>query len=303
MILIIGAPDEQHSKYIYDKLINKNEDVAYFDTRQVPSNLLINWNPDDKDVAGYFKIDNNKIFFKDIKSVYWRTHYGLRTKHNTNNQKLLFILNKELESAYNSVFCVLNCLWINSIDAIELHRKKGYQLYLMAQNNIRIPKTLVTNDTDEIMQFMESNNNRVIFKPVNGGALTEILTPAHLTKERLDGLKNSPVQFQELIEGVDIRVYGINNKLFAAKIVANTIDFRGDSAADIVPIELPDNIRQDCFKIMELFKLKLTGIDIRLTPEGEYVFIEANPSPMFIHFEKMTNYPISENLCEMLINA
>jgi D-alanine-D-alanine ligase-like ATP-grasp enzyme len=47
--------------------------------------------------------------------------------------------------------------------------------------------------------------------------------------------------------------------------------------------------------------LEWTAIDWRLKPTGEYVFLEANPSPMFIHFERQTNFPITQKLVNLLM--
>jgi glutathione synthase/RimK-type ligase-like ATP-grasp enzyme len=44
----------------------------------------------------------------------------------------------------------------------------------------------------------------------------------------------------------------------------------------------------------------MSGIDVRRTSEGEYVFLEANPAPMFMHFERMTGYPVSDRLAKLL---
>jgi glutathione synthase/RimK-type ligase-like ATP-grasp enzyme len=47
--------------------------------------------------------------------------------------------------------------------------------------------------------------------------------------------------------------------------------------------------------------LEWTAIDWRVKPTGEYVFLEANPSPMFIHFERQTGFPITEKLVNLLM--
>lgn len=301
MILIIGNYEEAHSKYIYEKLIKKNENVTFFDSRKAPNNLTISWNASDKNFKnGYFKIDNKKISFSDIKSVYWRNHYGYSQPLAKKSPELQYLLQREISSAFNSAFKSSNWLWCNSINAIEMHKNKIYQLNLMAQNNIRVPKTLITNNKEDIEKFFIENNKEIIYKPVLGGAHTQKLTEELLIKDNLNSLINSPVQFQEMIKGTDIRVYVIGDNIFASKILANTIDFREDKSAKIIPIELPNDIKNKCFHIMKLFDLNYSGIDIRLTNEEEYVFIEANPAPMFIHFENQTNYPISDTLINLL---
>jgi len=305
-ILIIGSAEEYHSRYVYEFLKSKGEAVYYFDTRTLPENLPITWIASDNIVKGNLKINNQKINFNDIKSIYWRWHYGISIKPDDNtceSRNTAFMIESETTSALNSLFLALDCLWVNSIDAIEMHKKKTYQLYLMAQNGIRVPKALITNDRDEIMSFFNQNNGQLIYKPVKGGAHTEKLKESDFTEDRLNSLKTCPVQFQEFIDGVDIRAYVIEDKIFAAEIQAETIDYRNDPYAKIVPVDLPENIKSDCLKIMKLLKLKFSGIDIRRSYTGEYVFIEANPSPMFVYFEKKSGYPISETLAELLIRG
>jgi len=303
VILIIGSNEEDHCKYIHDMLQQRGEAVEYLDTRKIPLETLLCWCASQKDNAGYFKINGQKILFNKIKSVYWRWNYGIPVNVEGNSpeaQHLAHMLDREINSAVDSIFSSLNCLWLNSYKAIKLHMLKPYQLFLMAQNNIRVPRTLVTNDKDIVMDFFRKNDEKVIFKPVRGGASTEKLTKEHILSDKMSDLITSPVQFQEMIEGVDIRVYCIKDKIFAAEIRANTLDFRDDVKAQIVPVELPQEVQKDCLKTMELLDLKYTGIDIRQSVNGEYVFIEANPAPMFIHFERMSGYPISQTLCDAL---
>ena len=55
-------------------------------------------------------------------------------------------------------------------------------------------------------------------------------------------------------------------------------------------------IQQQSLAITKAFHLEWTAIDWRLKSTGEYVFLEANPSPMFIHFERQTGFPITQKL-------
>ena len=123
-----------------------------------------------------------------------------------------------------------------------------------------------------------------------------------MTDEELKTLKVSPVQFQEFVDGVDIRVYAFKDTLYSAIIEASTIDFREDMESKLIPVDLPSKVQDDCFKMMKIADLKYSGIDIRLSNKGEYVFIEANPAPMFIHAEKVTGFPLTEELIKLLIN-
>jgi len=307
MIIIIGSNQETHSKYIYNLLKSKGVNAAYLDTRNIPNDFISSWHTTEDMVTGTIRLDNKNIDLQDIKSVYWRWHYGINILPKSSSEQDRFLagmIKREFNCYIDSLFESLDCLWVNSARAINMHKTKAYQLHIMAKNGIRVPKTLITNDKDELKSFIETYNGELIFKPVRGGAHTEKFDEKCFSRDRLEHLKYSPVTFQEKAEGVDLRVYGIGNKLFSAEIRTKEVDFRNDPKAELVPIEIPDVIRNDCLKIMKLFGLNFTAIDIKYNPEtGEYIFIEANPSPMFIHFEKKTEYPISDCLTEMLIKG
>ncbi len=288
MIIIIGSNEDLHARYILEKLQEKNVETSYLDTRQYP---IFNWSPDG--VNDYIILDNKKIYLKDIQSLYWRWYYGVTYGPSD-------IVYREKTSALESLLYSLEPVSWNSLQAVELHRKKGIQTKIMQNNGIRLPRTIVTNDKDALETFYLENNKNIIYKPVRGGAFTQKLKEEDLLRK--DSLVNCPTQLQECIDGVDIRVYAFESgEIFAGEILAQNIDFRQDNNAVINKVSLPENIQKDCLKILKLLGLKYSGIDIRLSNSGEYVFIEANPAPMFIHFENVTGYEITNTLIKNLI--
>ena len=52
---------------------------------------------------------------------------------------------------------------------------------------------------------------------------------------------------------------------------------------------------------MRYFKMQWTAIDWRKNLDGQYYFLEANPSPMFIDLQMRTGLPIGERLLELLM--
>lgn len=288
MIIVIGSEEEFHSRYVLEKLKEKNIDACYFDSRKYP---IFNWSPNGEN--DYIILEDKKIYTREIQGIYWRWYYGI-TNCRTD------IIYREKTSALESFLSGLEAKCYNSLQAVELHRKKGVQSRLMEQNGIRNPRTIVTNDKDIIQEFYNQNNGQLIYKPVRGGAYTKKLKEKDFN--RLDSLINCPTQFQEFVDGVDIRVYAFDSgEVFGGEIIADTIDFRADDNSKINPVKLPKKVQKDCLKVMKLLGLKYSGIDIRLNKDGEYVFIEANPAPMFYHFENMTKYPITETLIQNLI--
>lgn len=305
MILIIGAPDEAHSAFIFEKLRQQGEPVAYLDTRRFPSETTMGLDPEDLS-RGFLKLpDQPRIPLAEIKAIYWRYFMGIVANH-PDDPFLQEMAVRETESFIGSLFRAMtddgNCLWVNTPGAIDMHRYKGYQLAKLARAGLRVPHTLMTNDPDAVREFYGRMNKQVIYKPVRGGAHTSKLTDDDLSSDRLIELAKAPVQFQEMIPGVDTRAYLVGDDLFVAEIRAQSLDFRDDPDAAIVPVALPDNILADCRTLARELDLKFSGIDLRKTPDGEYVFIEGNPSPMFMHFERQSKYPISDRLVALLKN-
>lgn len=287
MIIIIGSNEDFHSCYVLEELTKQNIKAKFFDSRKFPQ---ICWSPEKEN--DYIILDDEKIMIKDVQGLYWRWYYGV-------NYDTSDIVYREKLSALESFLSSLEEISYNSLQAVELHRKKGLQSQIMHNNGIRIPRTIVTNDKLAVEEFYEKNNKSIIYKPVRGGAYTQKFKEEDLL--RTDSLENCPAQFQEFVDGVDIRVYAFESgEIFAGEILAQNIDFRQDEKAVINRVELPENIKQDCLKILKLLGLKYSGIDIRLSKSGEYVFIEANPAPMFYHFEKMTGYEITQTLINNL---
>ncbi len=304
MIVILGTENEAHSRHVANVLKQKKEDYIFFNTQKYPNEALIAWYATGYN-EGTITISNKKLNLSDIKGIYWRNFYDVRHEvfqDGNNTEFLSRMIERERRSALHSLFYSLDLNWVNSMNAFDLHKKKAYLTNQFMKNGIRVPKTLITNDKDELINFYEESNKKIIFKPVLGGAYTQKVSDELLTKEYLDKLKIAPVQFQEFIDGVDIRVYAYKDKLYAARIEASTIDFREDASSKLIPIEIPQNIKDDCLKMMKIADLKYSGIDIRLKNDGEYVFIEANPAPMFIHAEKVTGFPLTDELINLLTN-
>lgn len=301
--MILGNAEEVHAACIYEKIHQRGGRAFYFDSRMFPTSIRLGFQPE-VPKAGFIQSDSGaeRIPLSEIRSVYWRYFMGISTEH-LEEPFLREMAQREIQSSIGSLFRNLDALWVNSPQAIDEHFYKGYQLRLMAEAGIRVPKTLITNDPESLLAFYEAQNREVIFKPVAGGAHTEKLAEADFSDERLNELSKSPVQFQEFVPGMDIRVYVIGTHAFAAEIQSAVLDFRNDPGAPIVPITLPDSVIEDCFTVKKALGYQFTGIDIRRTPDGEYVFLEGNPSPMFIHFENTSGYPLSDTLVKLLMEG
>jgi len=66
---------------------------------------------------------------------------------------------------------------------------------------------------------------------------------------------------------------------------------------------LDDDLADRCRRLAQQLGLELARIDLRLTPSGEPVCFEVNPSPAFSYYEQLTGAPIAAALAARLATA
>jgi len=194
--------------------------------------------------------------------------------------------------------------WAEIADARVLNRystmgsnySKPYQLQLIAEHGLGVPQTLVTNDP-ELVRAFHCEHGRVIYKSVSSErSIVKELDAADLA--RLEAIRWCPVQFQAYVEGTDVRVHTIGERVFATAITTAATDYRyahrqtGDAAA-FEAIELPNEIAERCVALARGLGLGFAGIDLRITPGGQAVCFEVNPSPVYSYYEAHTGQPIA----------
>jgi glutathione synthase/RimK-type ligase-like ATP-grasp enzyme len=67
--------------------------------------------------------------------------------------------------------------------------------------------------------------------------------------------------------------------------------------------QLPEEIAVRLKTLMHKLGLVYGAIDLRLTPDGQYVFLEINPAGQFLFIEKATGQRISAALADALLNG
>lgn len=297
-ILVLGNSLDAHASHIKDALAKAGVLAHHLDTRLFPTQVQLSWRPDIQ--SGSFVLSGgHQLNSQDIKSVFWRNFCAPYIPKIPESQQTI---------AFNDAMSVLRTLlqakpirWINSWQAYQFHKEKPLQLSEVKLLNVEIPATLVSNNPQEVIEFCKIHP-KTIFKPVYGGSPTQFVSDSHLEPHRLNlVLRLSPVTFQEYISGTNIRTYVIGEDIYSAEIRSNYLDFREDEKAQLIPWKLPEFIQKQCLAITKSLMLEWTAIDWRLKPTGEYIFLEANPSPMFLHFEQQTKFPITQSLVNLLL--
>jgi glutathione synthase/RimK-type ligase-like ATP-grasp enzyme len=196
---------------------------------------------------------------------------------------------------------------INRARAQSSNASKPYQSQLIvASAGFDVPETLITSEPDEVLAF-KARHGRVIFKSMSGvRSVVKLLTDLDL--QRIERIRWCPVQFQAYVEGIDVRVHTIDDCVFAARVMSDATDYRysahsGTLDPILEPFAIRDELAERCLRLSRALGLELAGIDLRITPSGEAVCFEVNPSPAFSYYERGAGLPIAAAIARRLASA
>lgn len=197
-------------------------------------------------------------------------------------------------------------LVVNRRRACCTNASKAYQLDLIHRSGFRVPQTLVTMVPNAARDFVHRLGGRVIYKSLSAErSIVKRLGREDL--ERLDMIRNCPVQLQELVPGIDLRVHVVGERVYATEIVSDASDYRyahrGGETRVMRPVELPSDVMERCVHLTQELGLVVGGVDLRRTPEGDYCCFEVNPSPAYLWFEQVTGQRIGEGIAELLCRS
>lgn len=186
----------------------------------------------------------------------------------------------------------------NSPEANAQHSRKPYQLSLLHQAGLPVPRWLATNDGDRLRSQIEAWK-RAVYKPLAGGATVRQVLPEDLSDERIEQLAAAPVLFQEYVQGVSVRAYVAGEQVAgAAEIHSEELDYRRAEGA-VTPTRLSSAETAMALCAARACGMRFTGVDFIRSADGTWL-LECNPSPMFAVFEDKTGCEISGALAELL---
>lgn len=298
-ILLIGSLNEPVLAGVSAQLASRHVSLVVLDFQPPRGALPISFTLGDGHTLPFLKIDNRTIPLETIRSTYVRQspQIAVSSDHVMTNESL-----PQHPSLYPHLLDVLPGLVVNPYEGASGNRSKPYQQMLIAGLGFKVPNTLVTSNPEQVKEWFEVCQGRVIYKSISSvRSVVQRLHPEDFL--RLEHIRHCPVQFQEYIPGIDIRVHVVGTRVFASQIETRSTDYRytdQESFRTIRAVDLPMDLQEKCVTLTEGLGLRLAGIDLRRTLDGEYLCFEVNTSPAFPFYEKQTGQRIGEALVDML---
>lgn len=311
MILVISYPGEEHTNVVLRHLKRAGREVVQIDLADFPSQrgLEFSWS---MDRSPSYAIDDpgGKIDLRKARVGWWRRVRSFSIDPSIYSPAMRAFAESETSQAISGILDAIPCSWVNPRAADDAAHHKPYQWAVAHRIGFSLPRTLVTNKPEVARQFIgDIGVGKTIFKPflasIESWRETRIIE--HDDLSRLDLVRYAPVIFQEYIEGVDLRITVVGDLVFAAEIDARKTSYPIDmrmviGEAVMQSIQLPSEILKAVLELQRCLGLSYGAIDMRRTPQGEYVFFEVNPAGQWLFVEERTELPISQAIADLLSN-
>jgi len=305
VILVCGLLADALIELICARLNDLGYDYLFFDQLRFPGVYDLTWELGPHGLRGTVSSPERTVDISELTGVYARyvNHRGGKederfTKHERE------IVSAEYQLSLMQLMELLPCTVINRASASISNDSKVYQSFLAEVVGLRTPRTLVTTDPEQARSFYEACRGRVIYKSLSSVRSVVARLSDGDFEERIQRVANCPTQFQEVVEGVDIRVHTVGSEVFATEIVSDANDYRyagrDGRSLSMRPVDIPADVADACLRMAGTLGLELSGVDLRRGPDGVYYCFEINPSPGFIFYERVTGQPISEAVAKLL---
>lgn len=295
MILIVTNKSDYTSDYLILELNRRAIEYARFNTEDFPTQSRLNYTIEQSGLRGSLKLPDKTIDLSDITSIWYRRPARAIPHSDIIDPAAKDFVISESHETLSGLWRLLQCFWVSHPDNLQVAESKPYQLKVASSLGFTIPETLITNQEILVKEFSEIySKNKIIYKPLQHSRIyrgekvsliyTNLIHPEQL--EKPENIQYSPSLFQPYIpKKLEIRVTVVGSTVFAVELHSQEIpetrhDWRRVNSRQIKHIQhtLPSNIEQKCISLVETLGLAFGAIDLILTPDNDYVFLEINPN-------------------------
>lgn len=303
--------------------IPETEEVVRINTDNLLRSSVVAFRITQSGTDWSFEAEGKTVEVSEVKSIWYRRPHLPKPGSTTDPQYHDFV-RKETQHVLFSLWTSTpqeNILWVNHpLPLTLLEFNKPYQMQAAREVGLVIPATLITTSPDQAVDFFEHWNGEVIIKTFGGHVLKDeqervlSIYTNRVTREQIeahgDEIRLVPIMLQNYVpKSFELRITAVGRRLFACAIHSQDSprtrdDWRRYDFENVKhqPHQLPTQVETKLLELMRSLQLQFGAIDMIVTPDGEYVFLEVNPSGQWGWIETLTGMPISQAIAELLLN-
>ena len=310
-VLLLASRFDLSCDYVVAQL--RREGASYFRLNsQDFQQFSVVSSPDKPKVVLHARGLTVRLSPEHLSSVYFRRAVYPR-ESSTERQSLQEQLNRAHRSVFMRSFMVFDsCRWINHPVATYKAEHKAVLLATARKLGFKLPRTVITNDSQGIIEVAKRDRTIAVkgldtvllwqedLETFGYTALvdTEFATQAYLS--------SAPLIAQEALQyKLDLRVTVVGDQVFCAAVTLGGKPIQGDwrlekADAEFRPFNLPIEISDKCLRLTKGLGLVFAAIDLAVQ-EGEYFFLEVNPTGEWGWLVDQSNLPIDRAIADSLL--
>jgi MvdD family ATP-grasp ribosomal peptide maturase len=319
ILIVTHSQDNECIDHVMDAIADSGKDCFRFNSDRFPTEILLDVYYHGKEEHHVISDGNQHVNLNDVTSVWYRrVAIGAKIPETMNSQLRDASLG-ESRATFQGMLASIRGFHLDPLVNVRHTENKQLQLQVAANLGLNIPKTLISNNPATVRKFAVECNNQLVTKTLSSFAIynskgqDQVVFTNPVTSEdlaNLDGLKFCPMTFQENIpKALELRVTIVGNQIFSAAVDSQAMkqaesDWRKKGLALInswQKHQLPKDLETKLLELMKYFGLNYGAIDIILTPDGQYYFLEINPVGEFFWLERHPGFKISQAIAKLLI--
>lgn len=314
-ILIIGHANDPHVIAVADAVARSGGRTVIFD--RYSQGHFITMRVDRDGPSGSVTTPTGQMSLSSFSSVWWRLKpLSVREIGGVYQDAAEEFGAREWRLTLSSLEAFTpQAIWVNPVHAQARANLKPYQLAAAVRHGFSIPATLYSNSPEDVQRMLHERGS-VVYKTIGPCMLPPdrvIYTSevdARLLAENWDSVQVAPGTWQQQIpKSVELRITIVGTDVFAAEIDSQSrdvarVDWRQAQFDDIFrPTQIDNALRDRLLGFQDSLGLTMGAYDLILTPSGEQVFLEVNPSGQWLWLEHRLGFPISDSVAALLLRA
>jgi glutathione synthase/RimK-type ligase-like ATP-grasp enzyme len=242
---------------------------------------------------------------RDLDLIWWRRAGFPQREHvalGTDGDRA-FVDNEWKYALHGLLSTEFTGVWVNDPERNRRAENKLVQLRAAQECGLRVPRTLVSQDPLAVRRFVaECRAGGAIVKAVRGGR-RRFLWTRRVDQSRLDdaGIELAPAIYQELVPGtVHLRICCFGDDVHCVSLKSEDLDWRGDLCVPFRVASLDELTRSRVLALRQRLGLRMAIMDAKVTDDGEFVWLEANPQGQFLFAQGITGVDLIEPFASFL---
>lgn len=310
-VLLLAEEHDPSADLMVLTLDARGVEVHRLDTAWFPQSMTLNARHDGDQWRGTLRTAHRRVPLDSITAVWYRSPTAYKLPPGLNTAERAHA-NLEAKFGVGGVLSSLPAVWVNHPARNADAAYKPLQLATAARSGLTVPDTLITNDAEAVRKFAAEGptitkllgSSSIVEEGVRKIGYTRLLADDDLANLR--GIEVTAHLFQRWVpKAHEARIIAVGDHLTTVAIHADStaahVDWRTDY--DHLRYELttpPEHVARGIQQLMHALGLRFGALDFVIRPDGEWVFLEINPTGQYGWLEHHTGAPITDHIADLL---